>query len=248
MSTEERIPVICIHPSCVPALTLFNPNIWSNPASRGVIQACATELAGLHYTTDQIVILCNTAKTACVPHFETLKRSWGTDPIDPSRLAFFGQVPSLHVHSRAFFAGTKSLLDLIADLLSTEEVVGGAIHGFHRVKGVYGGAVINALDRNVKKGRAQVAAAIKALLIQQKAGWIDDLIQFRDLLTHPLRGAQQLMFGLQVELRDGKLVYVDATPPQIGNQPIATYAVERLADATALSSNLLAALLRARTP
>jgi len=242
MNEDAPIRIICVHAASVPALAMFNANEWSNPATQGVIQACATELAGLQYTADQIVASCASARVACLPHFETLTASWGNGPRDMSRLLFFGQVPAVHVLARAFLSGVKSLLDLSAELLSTEGVVGIPIDGFHREKGVYGGVVINALDRNVKKGRGPIAEAIKTLFLQHKARWADDLIQFRDLLVHPLRGAQELMFELKLESRDGALQYVDATPPSVGGQSIGAYVVQRLTDARELCTGVLVEL------
>lgn len=246
MNEQARIPVICVDPSAVSAFAIFNSNDWSQPATRGVIQACATELAALEYTTKQIVALCRSARAACLPHFETLKKSWGSGPVDTTEAIFFGQIPALHVLARAFFGSVKSLLDLNAQLLSTEGVVGIGIDGFHRKKDVYGGVVISSLDHNVTKGRERVAAAIKELLLEHKAAWADELIRFRDVLVHPLRGAQQLMFELRLESRGDSLVYVDAVPPHIGTQSIAAYAEQRVGNVRELSSQVVEALQSGR--
>jgi hypothetical protein len=226
------------------AFTLFNPNDWVGE-SRGVVQSCATELAVLEYTTARIETLCATARELCSRHFETLNSQWQTSPWNLSRVIYFGQVPELHVLIEGFFAGLKSLLDLDSQLLTTEGVVGVAVDGFHRAKGVYGGSVINALENNVRKGKEAVAAAVKDLAMKHKALWIDAAIASRDVLVHPLRGAQQLMFEIRIETSNGSLVYLDAVPPHVGETPIAQYTAERVEHVRQFSVELLEELRNA---
>jgi hypothetical protein len=113
------------------------------------------------------------------------------------------------------------------------------------VKDVYGGVVVNALDRNAKHGKKHVAKAIRELITEHKKLWIDGVIGARNLLVHPTRGAQQLMFELQVESRDGLLLYRNAVPPHVGSAPISDYAVARVEDIKGFSSSLLTKLREA---
>lgn len=207
--------------------------------------SCATELAMLQYSANRIGANCLSAKDLGRPHFENLRRQWQTSPWDLAHTVLHGQVPELHLLTEGFFAGLKSLLDLNSQLISTEGVVGVSLDGFHRKKDVYGGAIVNALNRNAKHEKKRVATAIKELITEHKKLWIDDVIGTRDLLVHPSRGAHQLMFRLQVENRDGLLVYEDAVPPHIEGVQISDYAAARVENVKGFSSSLLTELRKA---
>lgn len=244
VNKNNCIRVVCLDESAVPAFVLFNPNDWIGE-SRRVVQSCATELAVLKYTAARIETLCATAKKLCNRQFEILNRQWQTSPWNLSNIIYFGQVPELHVLIEGFFAGLKSLLDLDSQLLTTEGVVGIAVDGFHRARSVYGGSVINALENNVRKGKEAVAAAVKDLVMKHKALWIDGAIASRDVLVHPLRGVQQLMFEIRIEISNGSLVYLDAVPPHVGETPIAIYTVEQVEHIRQFSAKLLEELRKA---
>lgn len=241
MNIATSIPVVCLDATTVGAFSIFNPNNWEG-GTRGVIQSCATELAVLEYSAKRIGTICLSAKDLCHPHFENIRRQWRTSPWDLAKTVFYGQVPELHILIEGFFAGLKSLLDLNAQLLSTGGVVSVSLDGFHRKKAVYGGAVLNALDRNAKKGKQRVAIAIRKLITKHKGLWIDEAIGSRDLLVHPSRGVQQLMFELQVEDRYGTLVLVDLVAPHVGTVAINKYAQARVGDIKQFSSLLLGEL------
>ena len=237
MNTVSLIPIIFLDGASVEAFHIFNPNDWQRD-TRGVIQSCATELAVLQYSAERIGTICLSAKDLCRPRFDDMSRQWQTSPWDLAKTVSYCQVPELHILIEGFFAGLKSLLDLNAQLLSTEGVVGGSVHGFHRTKDVYGGKVLNALDHNAKPGKKGVATAIKELITEHKGLWIDEVIGSRDILVHPSRGAQQLMFELQVESRNGALVYLSAAPPPVGTVAINKYAAARVDDIKRFSSSL----------
>jgi len=238
MDLDGRIPVICLDPSAGSAFDIFNPNDWRG-ASRGFVQSCATEFAVLQYSANRIETICASAKAQCSGHFERLQKQWQGAPWDLTKFACFGQLPELHVLIAGFFTGLKSLLDLNAQLISAEGTVDVVLDGFHRAKGVYGGVVINALENNVKKGKEPVAAALRALVTSHKKLWIDDAINSRDLLVHPMRGAQQLMFEIRVESHDGSLVYLGALPPRVGERTIGRYAADQISNVRDLSTSLL---------
>jgi hypothetical protein len=162
------IPAILLHPSSMSAFEIFNPNEWSG-GSKGLIQACASELAGLQYSSKFVISACASAREACRPHFQTLVEQWAMSRWNVDEIVFFAQVPVVHVTIEAFFSGLKSLLDLSAQLLSTEGVVSTTLHGFHKANDIYGGAVLNALKNNVRKDRTVVAAAIHALVSAHKS-------------------------------------------------------------------------------
>jgi hypothetical protein len=238
VSKKGPIPAILLDPSSMAAFEIFNPNEWSG-GSNGLIQACASEPAGLHYSSGFVISACASAREACHPHFQTLAQQWAMSRWNLDDIVFFAQVPAVHVMIEAFFSGLKSLLDLSAQLLSTEGVVSSTLHGFHRANDIYGGAVLNALANNVGKERAAVAAAIQALVAAHKSEWIDEAIASRDWLLHPVRGAQQVMFRILLDAQEGDLVYVGVEPPRVGSVPIAEYVAGRLADVRRFSADLL---------
>ena len=244
MNTVSLIPIIFLDGASVGAFHIFNPNDWQGD-TRGVIQSCATELAVLQYSAERIGTICLSAKDLCRPRFDDMSLQWQTSPWDLAKTVSYCQVPELHVLIEGFFAGLKSLLDLDAQLLSTEGVLGVSVDGFHRKKDVYGGKVLNALDRNAKHGKKGGATAIKGLITEHKELWIDEVIGSRDLLVHPSRAAQQLMFELQVESRNGALVYLGAAPPHVGTVAINQYAAARVDDIKQFSSSLLSGLRQA---
>lgn len=240
-NSEPRIPVICLDPSAPGAFGVFNPNDWEKD-SKAVVLSCSTEFSVLQYGATRIAEMCRSPKDRCQIHFETLKSQWETSTWDLAELIYYAQAPGLHVLIEAFFSGLKSLLDLIVQLLSTEEIVSVKLHGFHRVKSLYGGTVLNALDNNVSASKKHIARSLKDLIGEHKRLWIDEVIKSRDLLVHPTRGIHQLMFEIQLENRDGTLVYKDALPPCVGRQTISDYSAARIESMKQFAQVFLAAL------
>jgi len=241
MSENNRVPVVCVDGTAVSAFCIFNPNDWQG-SSQVVIQSCATELGMLDYTASQIAAICKAANQKCAPHFETLKHQWRQSPWELKKLVYFCQVPEIHLLVEGFFAGLKSLLDLEVQLLSTERIVGVGLDGFHRAKSVYGGVVLNALDSNATSQKKGTAAEVAQLVREHKAMWIDETIQTRDLLVHPPRGQQQVMFELHLGVRNGMLELCETLPPHVGDISIEKYASARLENIREFSSALLAQL------
>ena len=216
---NERIPVICISPSSVVGADIFNPNSWSTD-SKGIIQSCWAEISVLHHCIGQIVVMCEKPEQYCQPQIETLQEQWAAAKFNLGKMVLLGEQPDLHMRIKAFFSGVKSLLDLMVQLLSSEKIVRGSIHGFHSVKNVYGGSVLNALQRKVPEDRKELVGKIEALINEHKAEWIDQVISARDQLVHPRQGMHQLMFQFECAEKDGKLVCVQINPPAIGAIPI----------------------------
>ncbi len=239
MAEIRRVPVICVDSSSVDVFSIFNPNDWPRPASRAVITSCASELSTLEYAKDRIAALCSEGMYLCRGKFESLRRGWGVPGPAVEQVQCFAQVPELHVLIEGFFASLKSLLDLVIQMLSTERIVSIPLDGFHRDKRVFGGVVLNALERNVPKEHKSIAEAVRTLLLEHKARWIDDVIATRDALIHPARGVYQLMFELIIRRENDTLVLLEARPPHAVTQPIHAYASERVVDARELATSLL---------
>ena len=238
---ENRVPVICAHPSTVAGAEIFDPNSWFD-GSKGVIHSCWSEYSVLHYCVNQISNICANAEQLCAQNIAALQEQWKLAKFDLGKMVFFGQQPELHIRIEAFFSGVKTLLDLLVQLLTTEKIVGGDVDGFHRDKDVYGGRVLNALRGNATKERKDMAAKLDGLISENKRIWIDQLILARDLLVHPEKGMQQLMFNLELAEKGGALVCTKAHPPEINSKPIHLYAQETLTQIAAFSSSFLGLL------
>ena len=178
-----RIPVVCADTSNVVGAGTFNPNLWSG-ASKGIVQSGWTEYSVLHHCVDQIADMCKNSRRLCQSHVETFQQQWRTARFDLAKVIVYGQVPDLHMRIEAFFGGVKTLLDLLAQLLSSEHIVAGVVDGFHRARDTYGGKILNALDNNALGNRKDAAAKVRALIVDHKALWIDEAIRARDHLIH----------------------------------------------------------------
>ena len=247
VKTANRIPVLCVHPSAVAGAAVFNPNSW-DAGSKGVIQSCWTEYSVRQQCVEQIFVMCNDADKICATNVATVQEQWHLSKFEIDKLMFFAQHPDLHIRIQAFFSGAKSMLDLLVQLLTTERIVASTIDGFHRNKKVYGGKVLNALRENAVKNKKVIAASLSSLISEHKDLWIDQLIFARDLLVHPEKGMHQLMFSLEFTEQHGQLVCLKVHPPQIGSEPVYSYAAETFKHLTAFSSSFLALTRGAASP
>ncbi len=235
----SAIPTICVDRSTIASMGLFNPNDWPG-TSKGVVQSCATEHSVIGYGVARLTDVCETPEQRCRSHINTLRQQWLTAPWDLEKSVYFAEVPEVHLLIEAFFSSVKSLLDLIVQLVSTEGIVGLDINGFHRKGDVYGGKVLNALDRNAKANRAGTAAKLSALIREHKNSWINEVIGARDLLVHPNRGAHQLMFEMSFVSQNGELTCTRIVPPRVGERPVHQYAAEQLENVNKFARTFLA--------
>ncbi len=144
---QNKIPVILVDKSSFNSFKIFNPNKWEKE-SKAIIQSCATELSLIEYIVKKLEIICSNSKSNCIDQFMTLVKQWKLSPWDISRSNYYAQKPEMHYQIIAFFSITKSLLDIIVQLLYSEKIVDGNIHGFHKVKHEVGGNVLNLLKNN----------------------------------------------------------------------------------------------------
>jgi hypothetical protein len=118
---NARIPVICADNSAVAGAGIFDPNSWTG-ASKGIIQSCWTEYSVLHHCVDQIVGMCREPERFTQNQIESIQKQWKTKKFDLGKVVIYGQQPDLHMRIEAFFSGTKTHLDLIVQLLTSENV------------------------------------------------------------------------------------------------------------------------------
>jgi hypothetical protein len=236
---NARIPVICADESAIFGAELFDPNSWTG-ASKSIIQSCWTEYSVLHHSVGQLVGMCKDAIRLTQGQVKLIQEQWNTSKFDLGKVVIYGQQPDLHMTIEAFFSGTKTLLDLIVQLLTSENVVSGVVvDGFHRAQNVYGGRVLNALSNNASNAGKGTADKAVALISQHKAEWIDQLVFARDQLIHPRRGIHQLMFHIEFAEQGGGLICTNVTPPQIDSLPMDEYAEKVLKHAHEFSSAFL---------
>jgi hypothetical protein len=157
-----------------------------------------------------------------------LQLQWKNSPWSISKGIYFAQVPEIHLMIEAYFASVKSLLDLIVQLLTTEGIVVVELNGFHRSGDVYGGRVLNALDNNAKLEKKDIAVKFATLINEHKTSWIDEVINLRDFLIHPKRDAHQIMFKMNLAVKQDNLICNSIVPPSIGKIPIYKYAENQL--------------------
>ena len=239
--SDKRISTIWVHPSSKSSFRVFNTNDWQG-ASKEIIQSCTTQYSALEYAVGQIATACSNSKERCQAHFETLRKSIENPSEIVPKIVVYGQVSEVHVLIQAFFSGMKSLLDIIVQLISSENIVGSHVRGFHRQGDIFGGRVLNVLSSSVVSGRTEVAQQLTALICEHKQDWIDEVIGARDLLIHPTKGARLLMFRMEVDIVDGELIYEGAVPPVVGDEPIDRYAAKRLEDIKQFSLAFLGAI------
>lgn len=197
------------------------------------------------YCVEQIADICARSDQLCHMHIEALQQQWCAAPVDLEKVIVYGQVPDLHMRIESFFAGVKTLLDLLAQLLSSEKIVAGTVDGFHRAQNVYGGKVLNVLDHNALSSRRAAAAKVRDLILAHKTLWIDEAIRARDQLIHPEKGMHQLMFQFDLAPRGDTIVCEKVHPPTIGAEAVDTYARGTLTHAHSFSADFLRLLQEA---
>lgn len=240
-SDPVRLPIICVDESALACATLFNPNLWAGK-SKGIVQSCWTECSVLRHCVRQLKEMCAAADHLCAGHVDAIRKQWAVAEFDVQSVVIFGEVPDLHMRIEAFFSGVKTLLDLLVQLLSSERVVNVAVHGFHREKTIYGGALLNTLVRNASGAKKAVAKNMIALLGAHKAEWIDQAIGARDRLIHPGEGTFQLMFQLGFIERNRELLCTGVSPPAVGSETIDRYSEWVLGHAETFASEFLTLL------
>ncbi len=219
-----RIPVILAEESLVISAQIFDQNSWNNKKSKLIIQSCLYEHSALLRCESQIKHLCSKSDHLCQKQIERFKTCWGTDKSQLKKTNIFAQSAGLHIHIEAFFSGIKTLLDLLVQLITSEQVVTARIHGFHEKNNTHGGKILNILDGNAVSDKKQIAKKIHALITEHKKIWIDQAISVRNGLIHPEKGMSQIMFQLEFIEQGNSLVCEKIHPPAIEEKPIDQYA------------------------
>lgn len=236
--SQDWNPVILVAQESIAAFTIFNPNDWSQ-ASKGIVASCAAQFALLNYANSALSKAQEGAAPICNERLAELQRQWRRSQWDLSRGRYFVEIPAVHLSIQSFLVTVKTLLDLLSQLLSTERIVHTKLHGFHKKGSVVGGEVLHALAKKRNPQQATAAENIRQQIIQSKAVWIDDAVVARDYLAHPVRGAPQVMWELEVRASDGGITCDRIVPPHVGDYPFDHYAKEILAAVDAFATGYL---------
>jgi hypothetical protein len=212
-SNNCKTPVLLVDPASVQAFCIFNPNDWSG-LSKAIVSSCAAQHGLLNYSVNKLHELFGNAEKICLPKFIELKNQWKISrwPID--KCNYLVEVPEVHLFMQVYLNSIKTFLDLIVQLISTENIVYKKIHGFHKKRKDPGGALLHTLKNkaNIKK----VADYLLELIVKQKERWIDDAINARDSLVHPEKGLIQVMFQLEIRPKNLEIELTGISKPAIG--------------------------------
>lgn len=227
MSSSIRTPVIFVEETAVSSSIYFDVNSWSND-SKGLIQSAWSEYSALCHCITEISSICSDPRSYIQHRINTIKTHLDSNSLTKDNLdkiECYAQYSRLHIYIEAFFSSIKSLLDLLSQLLSTENIVGAKIDGFHRKNGEYGGKVLSTITNNAIKENKDKAEKVHKLISSHKSDWIDNVISARDQLVHPNAGMHQLMFKMVFEELNGKIEFAEIRTPMIGNEAIESYVI-----------------------
>jgi len=159
-----------------------------------------------------------------------------------NRCCYFVEIPEVHLFIQAFLGAVKALLDLLVQLVSTEDIVRTKVHGFHRDGARIGGKVLKILNNNAAASRKPVASRLSRFLEEEKTVWIDEVVRVRDDLVHPDRGMSQVMFALELRSDQGDLKLVRVVQPSVGSEAFDEYAERTLVHVERFSKAFLGLL------
>jgi hypothetical protein len=150
----------------------------------------------------------------CSPKFYELKNQWKTSKLPIDKCEYLVEVPEVHLFVQVFLTSIKTFLDLIVELISSENIVYMKIHGFHNKRKDPGGKLLHTLKN--KANNKEIADSLFSLVSEQKRKWIDDAVKARDSLVHPEKGLKQVMFQLEIKLKNSELELTAIKKPSIG--------------------------------
>lgn len=239
--SKTKNPVILISDGSIAAFSIFNPNDW-NGESKPIIASCAAQYSLLLFATSALAKTYEGANQVCQARMGDLSQQWRRAPWDLQRGSYFVEIPAVHLSIQAFLSTVKTLLDLLAQLLSSERLVHVKLHGFHKKGQSVGGEVLHALAHKKNPQRAEIAARVREYLTEQKAAWIDGAVSARDNLAHAVRGMPQVMWELEISNQGDSISCDRIVPPHIGDEPFEQYSHTTAAKVEMLSTTILQAL------
>jgi hypothetical protein len=222
-SSTRKIPAILLDPASVSAFHIFNPNQWSG-LSKAIVTSCAAQHGLLNYSVKKLHELFGNPEKICLPKINELKNQWTTSKWPIDKCKYLAEVPEVHLFIQVFLNSIKTFLDLIVQLISTENIVYKKIHGFHKKKKDPGGELLHTLKN--KAANKKLADSLFELIVEQKGKWIDDAVNARDSLVHPEKGLMQVMFQLEIEPKNSELELTGIRKPSMGTTDFNQWADE----------------------
>jgi hypothetical protein len=209
-----KTPTILIYSTSKSAYSIFNSNAWEGN-SKPIITSCGAQYSLLQYQVTKLPSLIRYSQEICEARFMELKNHWGKSPWDINRGDYLVEVPEFHLHVQSFLATIKTFLDLIVQLISTEGIVAKTVHGFHKKGKQVGGEVLQILETKARPEKSNTAGELFKLIDGQKTAWIDQAVNVRDILVHPVNGLAQVMFRLEIGQKKGELKLLKIIQPSL---------------------------------
>lgn len=209
-----KIPTILLYPTSKSAYSIFNSNTWEGE-SKSIITSCAAQYSLLEYQVTKLPSLIQYSRGICEARFMELNNHWEKSPWDINKGDYLVEVPEFHLHIQAFLATIKTFLDLIVQLISTEGIVNKTVHGFHKKGKQVGGEVLQILETKAKPEKTYTARELFKLIDGQKTAWIDQAVNVRDIMVHPVEGIAQVMFRLEIGQKQGNLKLLKIIQPSL---------------------------------
>jgi hypothetical protein len=221
---RERVPIIILDQNSSFGHKLLQINDWQGD-SKFIVQTCIAQLNLLNYAINNL----NNYIDSGIPQkisemLTTLNQQWkhGKWPIDNCDI--YLEIPPFHFMISGIFTTGKAILDLIVQLLRSENIVRADFDGFHKDKKIVGGRVLKMLKDNVSSDKKDISAKLIELITVEKNVWIDTFISARDLLTHPKLGMHQVMLKYTLLEKNDELQINDVIYPSINDIIIFEYA------------------------
>jgi len=127
-----------------------------------------------------------------------LQGDWAKATWDLDRCDYLVEIPEFHLCVEAYLSTIKTLLDLLAQLVTTEGIVNKKVHGFHKKRSQVGGELLHVLEAKAYSAKKSIASQLHQQVQEHKAIWIDQVVQLRDNLVHPktlVSGKTEWSFG-----------------------------------------------------
>jgi len=190
--------------------------------------SCAAQYGLLNHGASQIPPVLKNCEKLCKASFVELQGMWAKEPWELDRCCYLVEIPGFHLHAQAYLSTVKTFLDMLAQLVTTEDIVCKKVHGFHKKGSQIGGQFLYILDVKAQAARKGIASQLRQLVEKHKTVWIDKAIELRDNLVHPQRGTYQVTFRLEIELDNESLRLARILPPAIDGQGFGQYAQETM--------------------
>ena len=210
--------------------------------SKPIIMSCAAQCSLLNFEVAHLQDITKIAERICKSRFLELQEQWKRGSWDIDRTNCLVEIPEYHLYIQAYLATLKALLDLLAQLASSEGIVDKRVHGFHKKGNQIGGELLLILQTKAFPQYAEIASKLLRLIKEHKITWIDQVGKLRDNLVHPTKGMPLVMFGLELQVVSDNLRLMRILQPTIDGQYFADYAQKTLGNAEIFSKDFLSIL------